>query len=62
MKVYELMNMLSEANAGADVKVSFSITAKEFLDAEPVDKDLKVFAKDIDEMQYLDEWNIDIEL
>lgn len=34
MKVYELMNALSEANAGADVRISFSMTSEEFIKGE----------------------------
>ena len=62
MKVYELMDALSEANAGAEVKVSFSISAEEFSKADEIDRDVRVFTKDISDVVYLPEWRIDIEL
>ena len=34
MKAYELMNALSEVNAGAAVRVSFSMTKDMFLECE----------------------------
>ena len=34
MKVYELMNMLSEANAGADVNITFTLSERQFLEGE----------------------------
>lgn len=58
MKVYELMNALSEANAGADVRISFNMTEKEFIEAERAEADLRVFSKEVGDVEFSGEWNV----
>lgn len=60
MKVYELMNMLSEANAGAEVKVSFCLSVEDVLKADEVDRDGAVFTKEIEGTEHMSEWQFDL--
>ena len=60
MKVYELMNALSEANAGADVRISFSMTSEEFIKGEQAQADLRVFSKDVEDIDFSGEWTVSI--
>lgn len=59
MKVYELMNMLSEANAGADVNITFTLSEKQFLEGEG-DVNLKCFTLKVDDVIFNDEWDVSI--
>lgn len=64
MKAYELMNALSEVNAGAAVRVSFSMTKDMFLESgEPIEngEGLRCFLKDIVDMDFVNEWNVNLE-
>nr|DAF98375.1 MAG TPA: hypothetical protein [Siphoviridae sp. ctnNB1] len=60
MKVYELMNALSKANAGADVKISFSMTESEYVKGDAADVDLRVFRKEIEDVEFDGDWKISI--
>lgn len=65
MKAYELMNALSEVNAGAEVRVSFSMTKDMFLESgKPIEKGegLRCFLKDIEDVDFVNEWNVNLEL
>lgn len=59
MKVYELMNMLSEANAGADVNITFTLSERQFLEGEG-DVNLRCFVLKIDDVIFNDEWDVSI--
>lgn len=60
MKVYELMNALSEANAGADVTILFAMTESEYLKGDAADVDLRTFRKEIEDVEFDGEWKISI--
>lgn len=47
MKVYELMDILSRAPAGEDVKISISVTSAEFL-KNKTDEDESIITRDIE--------------
>lgn len=59
MKVYELMNMLSEANAGADVNITFTLSERQFLEGEG-DVNLRCFVLKVDDVIFNDEWDVSI--
>lgn len=47
MKVYELMDILSRAPAGEDVKISICVTSAEFL-KNKTDEDESIITRDIE--------------
>lgn len=59
MKVYELMNMLSEANAGADVNITFTLSERQFLEGDG-DVNLRCFMLKADDVIFNDEWDVSI--
>lgn len=59
MKVYELMDMLSEANAGADVNITFTLSERQFLEGEG-DVNLRCFVLKADDVIFNDEWDVSI--
>ncbi|MFQ7110271.1 MAG: hypothetical protein ACLRP9_01625 [Anaerovoracaceae bacterium] len=59
MKVYELMNMLSEANAGADVNITFTLSERQFLEGKG-DVNLRCFVLKVDDVIFNDEWDVSI--
>lgn len=59
MKVYELMDMLSEANAGADVNITFTLSERQFLEGEG-DVNLRCFVLKADDVIFNDKWDVSI--
>lgn len=51
--------MLSEANAGADVNITFTLSERQFLEGEG-DVNLKCFTLKVDDVIFNDEWDVSI--